>query len=62
MPQLTADRLLAALAALAERQARHMIDRIDDPDPVVRRHGRPDVRDAAPAVFTDPACADPRGR
>ncbi|MFJ3219612.1 hypothetical protein ACIPLC_27300 [Kitasatospora sp. NPDC086801] len=32
------ERRLAALAALAGRQARHLIDRIDDPDPVVRRY------------------------
>ncbi|MER8099274.1 hypothetical protein [Kitasatospora sp. NPDC094016] len=32
------ERRLAALAALAGRQARHLIDRIDDPDLVVRRY------------------------
>ncbi|CAG6390920.1 hypothetical protein NMG29_10945 [Streptomyces cocklensis] len=32
------ERRLAALAAVAGRQARHLIDRIDDPDPVVRRY------------------------
>ncbi|MFC5034286.1 hypothetical protein ACQFX6_39400 [Streptomyces sp. DSM 41987] len=32
------ERRLAALAALAGRQARHLIDRINDPDPVVRRY------------------------
>ncbi len=32
------ERRLAALAALAGRQARHLIDRIADPDPVVRRY------------------------
>ncbi|MEV7598212.1 hypothetical protein AB0O91_12625 [Kitasatospora sp. NPDC089797] len=34
------ERRLAAVAALAGRQERHLIDRIDDPDPVVRRYAQ----------------------
>ncbi|MFI6059802.1 hypothetical protein [Streptomyces sp. NPDC051286] len=34
------ERRFAALAAFAGRQVRHLIDRIDDPDPLVRRYAQ----------------------
>ncbi|NUS12367.1 MAG: hypothetical protein HOY69_13370, partial [Streptomyces sp.] len=39
------ERRLAALAALAGRQARHLVERIDDPDPVVRHYAHRAVRE-----------------
>ncbi|MFG1811601.1 hypothetical protein [Streptomyces sp. NPDC049040] len=41
------ERRLAALAASAGRQARHLIDRIDDQDPVVRRYAHRAIQDLA---------------